>query len=504
MKEKISLYSALVENPNSDFYPFHMPGHKRNRKLVKESKLWKDDITPYDIDITEIDEFDNLHEASGLIREGEKLAEEIYGAKRTFFTVNGSTGSILAGIGAITERGDTVLVSRNCHRAVYNAVELYGLNPLYLAGKVDEYGVYGSIKPEDVLRTFEKAEAENVKITLTVITSPTYEGTVSDIRKISEICHGYGSLLFVDEAHGAHFGIHKEGFFPETAVRLGADIVVQSLHKTMPVYTQTSLLHICTEDNSVEERIKRQLDILETSSPSYIMMSGMEKALRLIKENGKALFSEYVGRLKAFYKEAEKLKRIKIYGLLLEEKRKRNVFRYDRGKLVISAGKNSGSPLYKTLYEDYHLVCEMKSKDYVIAMTSLFDDDEGFNRLKKALFLVDEKLDKTENVDYTSDSVPLKIRATLPAMRFIPAEAAKLVRKSGKKFISELKDALGEVSADYVYCYPPGIPIIVPGEVIDEETVSVILRNKEAGINISGGSDGNGIFVCADGKERDG
>ena len=119
-------------------------------------------------------------------------------------------------------------------------------------------------------------------------------------------------------------------------------------------------------------------------------------------------------------------------------------------------------------------------------------------------FLVDEKLDKTENVDYTSDSVPLKIRATLPAMRFIPAEAAKLVRKSGKKFISELKDALGEVSADYVYCYPPGIPIIVPGEAIDEETVSVILRNKEAGINISGGSDGNGIFVCADGKERNG
>ena len=113
MKEKISLYGALVENANSDFYPFHMPGHKRNRKLVKESKLWKDDITPYDIDITEIDEFDNLHEASGLIREGEKLAEEIYGAKRTFFTVNGSTGSILAGIGAITERGDTVLVSRN-------------------------------------------------------------------------------------------------------------------------------------------------------------------------------------------------------------------------------------------------------------------------------------------------------------------------------------------------------------------------------------------------------
>ena len=193
------------------------------------------------------------------------------------------------------ERGKAVLIARNCHKSVYHGVELYGLVPHYLAGEIDELGIYQSIKPQEIEKELkiynsnckiidkecEKGKHEDNSIKLVVITSPTYEGIVSDIRQIADICHKYGALLMVDEAHGAHFGFDK--YFPETAVRRGADFVVQSLHKTLPSYTQTAILHICLEDKNIIKRIRRQFNLLETSSPSYIFLAGMENSLKSIK-----------------------------------------------------------------------------------------------------------------------------------------------------------------------------------------------------------------------------
>jgi len=483
-----------------------MPGHKRNTKLIKRYGLWNECLTPYDIDITEIDNFDNLHNPEGIIKEAERLAAGLYGAKESIYSVNGSTGAILAVLGLI-DRGEAVLMARNCHKSVYHGVELYGLVPYYLEGETDSLGIYQSISPKEVeeaLRTSafrledldKEGNAENPNnsgIKLVVITSPTYEGVVSDIADIADICHRYGAFLLVDEAHGAHFGF--DDYFPASAVSLGADFVVQSFHKTLPSYTQTAILHICTEKEKIIDKIRRQFNLIETSSPSYIFLAGMESSLNLIKDYGRELFEAYKQRLISFRENAAQLKNIRIY---LPE----NVFGYDYGKLVITAGHNLGSKLYRYLYDEHHLVMEMKSKDYVIAMTSIFDTDDGFYRLLKALTEIDRDetfftLDNKANFDYTLMD---RRWVTLPERKYIPYEAVKKADICGKYKMS-LEKSQGFISADYVYFYPPGIPLLVPGEVIEENVIRHIKAASLAGIEVYGGIDGNGIFVCTDGQE---
>ena len=502
----MSIYNELKNHSGSDFYPFHMPGHKRNTELIKRYGLWDECLTPYDIDITEIDNFDNLHNPEGIIKEAEKLAAELYGAKESIYSVNGSTGAILAVLGLI-DRGDAVLMARNCHKSVYHGVELYGLVPYYLEGETDSLGIYQSISPKEVeeaLRTSafrledldKEGNAENPNnagIKLVVITSPTYEGVVSDIADIADICHRYGAFLLVDEAHGAHFGF--DDYFPASAVSLGADFVVQSFHKTLPSYTQTAILHICTEKEKIIDKIRRQFNLLETSSPSYIFLAGMEGSLNLIKDHGRELFDDYKKRLISFREGVATLKNIRLYAPL-------NAFNYDYGKLVITAGDNLGAKLYRYLYDNHHLVMEMKSKDYVIAMTSIFDTDEGFYRLLKALTELDSDetfftLDNKANFDYTLMD---RRWGTLPERKYIPFEAVRLADIYGKYKVS-LEKSRGLTSADYVYFYPPGIPLLVPGEVIEENVIRHIKAARLAGIEVYGGIDGNGIFVCADGQE---
>lgn len=483
-----------------------MPGHKRNTKLIKRYGLWDECLTPYDIDITEIDNFDNLHNPEGIIKEAERLAARLYGAKESIYSVNGSTGAILAVLGLI-HKGEAVLMARNCHKSVYHGVELYGLVPYYLEGETDSLGIYQSISPKEVeeaLRTSalhcENLDKEpdvegpdNSRIKLVVITSPTYEGVVSDISLIADICHRYGAFLLVDEAHGAHFGF--DDYFPASAVSLGADFVVQSFHKTLPSYTQTAVLHICTNNEDVINKIRRQFNLLETSSPSYIFLAGMEGSLNLIKDHGRELFDDYKKRLISFREGVAPLKNIRLYAPL-------NAFNYDYGKLVITAGDNLGAKLYRYLYDNHHLVMEMKSKDYVIAMTSIFDTDEGFYRLLKALTELDRDetffaLDNKANFDYTLMD---RRWGTLPERKYIPYEAVRLADICGKYKVS-LEESRGLTSADYVYFYPPGIPLLVPGEVIEENVIRRIKAARLAGIEVYGGIDGNGIFVCADGQE---
>ena len=485
-----------------------MPGHKRNTKLIKRYGLWDECLTPYDIDITEIDNFDNLHNPEGIIKEAERLAAGLYGAKESIYSVNGSTGAILAVLGLI-DRGEAVLMARNCHKSVYHGVELYGLVPYYLEGETDSLGIYQSISPKEVeeaLRTSafrledldKERNAENPNnsgIKLVVITSPTYEGVVSDIADIADICHRYGAFLLVDEAHGAHFGF--DDYFPASAVSLGADFVVQSFHKTLPSYTQTAVLHICNGNEDVINKIRRQFNLLETSSPSYIFLAGMEGSLNLIKDHGRELFDDYKKRLISFREGVATLKNIRLYAPL-------NAFNYDYGKLVITAGDNLGAKLYRYLYDNHHLVMEMKSKDYVIAMTSIFDTDEGFYRLLKALKELDSDetfftLDNKANFDYTLMD---RRWGTLPERKYIPFEAVRLADIYGKYKVS-LEKSRGLTSADYVYFYPPGIPLLVPGEVIGEDVIHHIKAARLAGIEVYGGIDGNGIFVCADGQECD-
>ena len=315
------LIDDLEEYAHSDYYPFHMPGHKRKSLAFPN---------PYEIDITEIDGFDNLHHATGMIKEAEVRGAELYHSKRCFFLVNGSTCGLLAAISAATRRGDKVLVARNCHKAVYHALYMNELQAEYLYPSITKNGIQGQITAEQV----QESLYENPDAVAVILTSPTYEGIVSDVAKIAEVCHEHGIPLIVDEAHGAHFGFG--GGFPENAVKLGADAVIMSLHKTLPSFTQTALLHL-TSDLIDEKRVERYLSIYETSSPSYIFMAGMDSCIRLIAEHGQQLFAEYRKRLMDFYGKTAGLKYLHV--MQEEDLDTGEAFDWDDSKLVIFADR---------------------------------------------------------------------------------------------------------------------------------------------------------------------
>ena len=277
------LEQKLNELEQSDIYPFHMPGHKR---------AFLPFANPYAIDITEIEGFDNLHHATGILQEAQQKAADLYGAKKTYYLVNGSTCGLLAAISAAVPRGEKILMARNCHKAVYHAMYLRQLVPVYLYPEDTAYGIQGQVTPQMV----QKQLKQTPDIRAVVITSPTYDGVVSDIQSIADIVHAYGIPLIVDEAHGAHFRFSD--YFPVSAADLGADVVIQSFHKTLPAMTQTAVLHLCSERVS-EKLIRRFLGIYETSSPSYILMSSLDACVAKLEKDSGRLFDEFTENLEA-------------------------------------------------------------------------------------------------------------------------------------------------------------------------------------------------------------
>ena len=291
-----------LKNHHAQYYPFHMPGHKRNLEIMGN-------VFPYYMDITEIEEFDDLHHASGILKEAMDDAAKLWGTIATFFLVNGSTSGILSGIRALTKTGDTVLMARGCHRSVYHAIELCDLRPIYLVPPIcQNLPIFGSITPEMV----KQALQENPNCKLVILTSPTYEGIVSDI---------------------ANFGF--DAAFPLSATRLGADIVIQSIHKTLPAPTQTALLHICSAQVSLSE-VRRQLAIFQTSSPSYVLLSQMQRCISLLQTNGTSYFTEYVAKLKQFYHAVSHLRKLRIRPLKEDV-----IFDADIGKILVDTSHSN-------------------------------------------------------------------------------------------------------------------------------------------------------------------
>lgn len=359
---------------------------------------------------------------------------------------------------------DKILVARNCHKSVYNAIELNFLEPVFIEPEKNEFNIDLDISAEQV----EKALKEHQDIKLVVITSPNYEGVISNIKRISEIAHMYNIPVLVDEAHGAHLNFVKELKEAE-AINSGADIVVQSLHKTLPALTQTAIMHI--QGNMVSEnKVERALDIFETSSPSYILMSSIDECLTIIEEKGIVLFEKYEKNLKEFYTKINELKKLKV----LRNHIKNNI-KYDIGKIVvITEGTNiNGKQLADILRIKYNIEVEMANVNYIIAMTSICDTNKNFEKLADALIEIDKKLEyKNEKEQKYSTNIPerkMSIKETEMLKDF--------------KFIN-FRQALGMVSKEYIWIYPPGIPIITPGEVISQEIIEKLESIMQSDISV--------------------
>ncbi|MDO4478994.1 MAG: aminotransferase class V-fold PLP-dependent enzyme [Lachnospiraceae bacterium] len=368
LEDKLQAYAA------SDDYGFHMPGHKRQ---TAANPFLGNELALASIDITEIPGFDDLHEPEGILKNEMAAAAKFYGTKATIFSVNGSTASNLAAISAAVPFEGHFLSAENCHRSVPHAIMLRHLKNRPLKTMPFLTDVPGGIDPLSVREALKAQPAAAV-----MITSPTYEGVVSDVAAIAEEAHRAGALLIVDEAHGAHFSRHPA--FPVSAVKLGADLVVHSLHKTLPSLTQTSVLHNVSGRVSTDS-LMEWMDVYESSSPSYILMASITSCLHTIMDQREAYFAPYVERLLAC---REKLAGLKHLRLVTKETL------YDPSKLVIHTEGTAldGPALAEILRTKYHLVMEKVTPHYALAMTSAADTAEGFERLERALFEIDATL----------------------------------------------------------------------------------------------------------------
>lgn len=465
-----SLYDKLIEYNKSDYYGFHMPGHKRNEKMFG-TRL------PYGIDITEIDGFDDLHHAETLIKDQEERAARLYKAEETHFLVNGSTVGILSAILGVTNRGDKILVARNCHKSVYNAMELNGLRPIYIYPEYEkDLQINGEVSGEKI----EILLNENPDVKAVMIVSPTYDGVLSDVEKIAQIVHKRGIPLIVDEAHGAHFGFHP--YFPENSNVKGADIVIHSVHKTLPSLTQTALIHINGEIVD-REKVRKYLHMLQSSSPSYILMASIDRCMELLESEGDTLFELFAQRIDVLRTELQGLKHLEI--LQTEQ--------FDRSKFLISVKKTgiTSKKLADILLHTYHLQMEMTGGTYVLAMTALGDTKEGFERLKRALFEIDQSLSDEKQEDY----LPVE----LPKLPLVCTNEEIERKKCGNEELILWKASIGRISTEYAYVYPPGIPLIVPGEQITQEAIQVLALYAELGFSVEGIKVENYIGVLKNG-----
>lgn len=408
-------------------YPFHMPGHKRNRKFG---------LPAAEMDITEISGFDDLHNPAGDIKELESDIADTFGYKKSLISVNGSTCGILAAISAVCNYGDKIIIARNCHKSVYNACLIRGLDAVYIEPEFnEEFGVYTYITQNAI----DKAVKENPNAKAIVITSPTYEGFISEISS--------SIPLIIDAAHGAHFG-----FADWLCKRANGDIVIQSLHKTLPCLTQTAVVHINNEKyfNSV----KKYMDIFESSSPSYILLSAVESCIQYLKtaEND---FKEYKKTLDDFYNKIQKLEHIK---LLKND---------DLTRIVISAKGFSGTELAEELRKN-NIEPEGATLNYVILISTIGDTQNGFDQLYNMLKAL--KCNEKEFECFNQKN-PCPVKA---------CKSCEVLQTA----VTDLDSCTDKVSAATVFAYPPGVPIITAGEIISKEIVDYIKLCVKNGVNI--------------------
>lgn len=467
------LYEKLEGYDQKGIYPCHMPGHKR--QLSAESKDY------YKMDITEIDGFDNLHHPEEILKQEEERAAAFYGAKKTFFLVNGSTCGNLSAISACVKKQGTILVARNCHKSVYNAIYLNECKVEYLMPEmIDEYSIVGGITPDSVLQALEK----NSDIQAVMITSPTYDGVVSDISEIASVVHRFGIPLIVDEAHGAHFGLDPS--IPKNSLSCGADVVIHSLHKTLPSLTQTALLHVQGEIVDYE-RLERFQSIYQSTSPSYLLLSSISRCLSIMEKEAADRIKNMNKMLDRFYEKACQLKELKVLDRSVIGKN--GVFDFDRTKIVISTKNTSvsGDELHEILLKKYKLQMEMAAPEYVQAIMTFMDSEEGFERLEKAVLSIDDELKnrhlekELQNKEYSS----IYRKELMPKSKMTISEAL-----NAKMEWKLLKETTGEVSADFVCLYPPGIPLLSPGEEIEEKHVRMLQTLSETDLQLLGVENG--------------
>ena len=506
----MSLYQDLTQYTNKQYTPLHMPGHKRNPLFLQPEA--------YQSDITEIPGFDSLYEESGPLLALKERVQRLYHSENSFLLVNGSTGGLLTAIRSATRQGDTVLMARNCHCAVYHAIRMFGLHAEYIQPDYDIYGIAEGIRLEQIQQVLEcnatsdspTAETPptltDKRPSLVILTSPTYEGRISELKAIADYLHEQNIPLLVDEAHGAHLSLHPA--FAGSAVAAGADLVVQSLHKTLPALTQTALLHVNGSLVSLD-RIRANFKMLQTSSPSFLLLSSVDQCISALEERAEALYSALQKNLLHFYNTTKNLKLLHVIVPKQYETTYNDSLSHtgtvppptptscDPSRIVVTTPATlTGLQLAERLKKDFGIELEANAPRHIIAITGIADTEETIERFAKALLAIDAEL----ALKQTSD-----LQTIFPSTDFHTVESTQHSTDNYFHYpaIPEavydshaVEDAPteslpysaceGRISGEFLYLYPPGIPMLVPGERISGELLDCIERLLKANFSLYG------------------
>lgn len=451
------LYEGLMALANDQTINFHMPGHKNrmhNMPWLKDAGL---------LDTTETFGADNLLHPDGFIKQSLEKIAEIVGAKRSLFSVNGTTGSVYMAQHIALQPGDTLLVQRDSHKSVYsgailNRVELDFVYPKYHATK-------HVVTDIDADRIEEKLKS-NPKIKAVMVVYPNYYGITSDLSRIAELCHAHDALLIVDEAHGSH--MHFSDRLPPSALSCGADIVLQSTHKTLPSVTQTSLIHL--GERVDRYKLKRAHALFQTTSPSYLFMASIENALLWIdSQAGRERLAVLVQEVSAFRK---KVRTLPGFELLEPEDLQ---YGLDPTRILLRHESMTGGRLKEKLYQNYNIALEMADMYYGLALATVNNVPQDFDALHAALADLAEKHAEEKIVrDIQVDIIPATVE--------IPMYEAYHMEKEERK----LTDSLGRLAGQQIIPYPPGVPMVLPGEAITEPILKKLLELQKQGIDIVG------------------
>lgn len=454
--QKAPIIEALNESIKNPTYQFHIPGHTKGHGVYP---AFKNLIGNKALLVDTTDEFDNLgtlNPPTGPIKEAQDLAAQAFGAKKTFFLLNGSTVGNMAIAMALTKKGQKIIVNRNCHRSILTGMIMTGAEPLWLVPKrLEEWGIWGSVIPEDV----EKLLKENGDVSLVWITNPTYEGVISDVKSISAICKKYNVPLIVDEAHGSLWHFNEN--LPVSSLELGADIVVHSLHKTGGSMSQSSMLHIGNDSNIEAEKIEKALKLLHTTSPSLMLLASLDASrAHLESEAGKKQIEKAIKNAKYLRKRIDSLPNIHQ----LKSDSADFDYKTDVTKIFIKADGISGVKLESILEFDCKIEVESASDIGLLILSNIGNKHSDFEYLADCLEKISKNLaqDKYTNVDYYIHKLHMPMLAAEIKMNIQEAFYAD------KETVLK-EEAIGRISGEIIAECPPGIAILAPGELITED-----------------------------------
>ncbi|KNF07715.1 polyamine aminopropyl transferase SpeE [Gottschalkia purinilytica] len=463
------LFDAVKKYIDDEVIPFHVPGHKHGKGIPELMNYLGKRVL--NMDVNGMEDLDYFNNPTGVIYESERLLADAFGAQKAFFLVNGTTSGIQAMIMSACKPGDKIIIPRNAHKSVIGGIILSGAVPIYVEPEInEELGIANGITVEKIENTIKSHP--NVKALFLI--NPTYYGFTSDIKTIVEIAHSHDILVLVDEAHGSHMYFHED--FPLTAMKSGADMSTLSMHKTGGSLTQSSVLMMGNTKIS-PDKVKKTLNLIYTSSASYLLMCSLDVARKHMSIKGRELLENTLQMVRWARDEINKIEGVYAFGKELVGYP--GCFNFDETKLGINV-RNLGYTGYEMeskLRKEYNIQIELADLNNILAIASIGDVKENFEALINSLKDIS---DKTKIKPYNK----INFLPKYPDSIVSPREAYYM-----KKKLVKLSDSEGEIAGEIVMAYPPGIPVICIGEIITKEIIDYINILKGENCQLQGTDD---------------